>query len=393
MGIRQTTTNTDGGHTDIPEHIAIHTSDTATFKKCRRRWDWTSTGRGNLRPKVAMAGINFNLTYGTAFHDSLEYYYSSKLEKRPEYAVDEVVEHFQTYWTALGDKVKKANEGWWTENKEEFEYHLDLGEGMLRHYLPWAQEHDEFRVVAIEHPFKVDTGLRARNPHTGDVLPVYYCGRMDMIVQKLSTGTYGVVDHKTSSRHEDEDYKAKLDMDEQVTRYMWAAELEAEQYDLEYKRIDFVYYNVLFKAYPKPPTITSRGVPSIDRQNEMTTAPLFARTVMADEDLQMWIRTNDKAQAYYDWLKEVGDRRFIMRDEVFRSRKELRANMQNALWEIEDMLRMDLHIYPNATGDWYCIKCQFRGPCIATNDGSDVDYMLSEMYEQNMDDEGHYSVV
>jgi hypothetical protein len=97
--------------------------------------------------------------------------------------------------------------------------------------------------------------------------------------------------------------------------------------------------------------------------------------------------------AYFDWLKEVGDDRFIVRDEVFRSRKELAANMQNAMWEIEDMLRMDLHIYPNATGDWYCIKCPFRGPCIASNDGSDAGFMLTEMYEQNMDEEGNYTLV
>ena len=373
--------------------IRIHTSDTATFKKCRRRWDWTSPGRGNLRPKVSMAGINFNLTFGTAIHEALEYNYGSKENGRAEYAIDEIVEYFKDYWTDLGNVVKGKNEGWWTENKDEFDRHLELGEGMLRYYLPWAEEHDDFRVVALEHPFKVDTGLRARNPHTGDVLPVFYCGRMDMIVQKLSTGTYGIVDHKTSSRHEDEDYKSKLEMDEQVTRYMWAAELEAEQQGLEYNRVDFVYYNVLFKGYPKPPTITSRGVPSVDRQNESTTAELFAETIMADKGLQYWLQTNEKAQAYYGWLKEVGDRRFVDRIEVFRSRKELRANMQNAMWEIEDMLRMDLHIYPNATGDWYCIKCPFRGPCIATNDGSDVDYMLSEMYETNMLDDGTYSVV
>lgn len=376
------------------EMIRIHTSDTATFKKCRRRWDWTSPGRGNLRQKTSMAGINFNLAFGTAIHDSLEFYYDGHngLNEEGLRTEDDVVKHFKKYWTNLGKQVKKKNEGWWTENKEEFEHHLELGEGMLRYYIPWAMEHDDFRVIALEHSFKVDTGLRARNPHTGHVLPVFYCGRMDMIVQKVSTGTYGIVDHKTSSRHEDEDYKAKLEMDEQVTRYMWAAELEAEQQDLEYKRIDFVYYNVLFKGYPSPPSITSRGVLSIDRQNESTTAELFAAAVMADEGLQYWIKTNEKAQAYYDWLREVGVRRFIHREEVFRSRKELQANMQNAVWEIEDMLRMDLHIYPNATGDWYCIKCPFRGPCIAANDGSDVDYMLSEMYESNMTDEGEYTI-
>lgn len=369
--------------------IRIHTSDTATFKKCRRRWDWTSPNRGNLRPKVKIAGINFNLTFGTAIHDSLEFYYG-QTDDNDE---DAVVEHFKEYWIGLGEKVRDANEGWWAENADEFEYHTDLGEGMLRYYIPWAQANDNFRVVALEHPFKVDTGIKARDPETGDIKPIYYCGRMDMIVQELDTGSYAVVDHKTSSRHEDEDYLAKLDMDEQVTRYMWAAQLEAEQQDLEYKVINKVYYNVLFKGYPRPPSVTSRGVLSLDRQKESTTAELFAQAVMADEGLQYWVQTNEKAQQYFDYLKGQGHSRFIHREPVYRSPQELQANMQNCLWEIEDMLRHDVHIYPNVTGDWYCIKCPFRGPCIATNDGSDVSYMLTEMYEPNMDDEGHYTIV
>ena len=227
----------------VTDVLPVHTSDTATFKKCRRRWDWTSPMRYNLRPRVSVAGINFNLAFGTAIHSALESYYGNK--QNP-------AEIFLREWDELAENVNSVNEGWMTENREQFDKHRDLGNGMMTYYEEWAQTHDNFEVVSTEHLFSVDTGLRAHNIDTGVYKPVHYRGRMDMVVRDLDTGRYGIVDHKTSSQNQDggEEYVVKLDMDEQVTRYVWAAQLEAEQYDLPYKKIDFVYYNISVEGLP-----------------------------------------------------------------------------------------------------------------------------------------------
>ena len=368
-------------HSD--EFIRVHTSDTATFKRCRRRWDWTSPMRGNLRPKVASAGINFNLAFGTMVHRALEEFYA---EERDPAKV------FEQHWLLLIERVKELNEGFFNENEEEFEQHWELGVGMLKYYMEWAQQQDDFIVIATEHPFEVDIGLVARDITTGEQRRVKYCGRMDLIIQDRKTGRYGIMDHKTSSYHDDEDFFTKLELDEQVTRYMWAAQLEAEQQDLPYKKIDYVLYNVLFKGYPKPPTILKNDLPSVNRQTESTTLEMFKECVLGHPLRTEWFTRNDKAQAYYQYLADNGSRRFTRRELVKRNDYELVACGERVLAECRDMLSPDLRVYPNATGEWYCIRCPFRGPCIATNDGSDVSFMLDVSYEPNMDEVGNYTL-
>ena len=369
-------------------YIRVHTSDTATFKRCRRRWDWTSPNRGNLRPKVQSQGINFNLAFGSIVHRALEKYYAGV------YDINVAERQFTEDWQRLTERVQELNEGFYLENHEEFERHAQLGVGMLQHYAyVYNTELEQFEVVDTEHDFAVDTGLRARNPETGELVRVMYCGRQDLIIRDKRTGKYGVMDHKTSSRHDDEDYLVKLDMDEQVTRYMWAAELEAQQQDKPYTKIDYVLYNILFKAYPKPPSITEKGGwPSLNRQTESTTAEMFMDTVRSKPEYTEWYRNSEKAQSYLQYLFDEGSNRFLRRELVTRNSAELRACGERVLAECQDMLAADLRIYPNATGEWYCIKCPFRGPCLAANDGSDVGYILETNYEANMDEAGNYTL-
>lgn len=373
--------------TDQERFIRIHTSDTATFKRCRRRWDWTSPNRGNLRPKVSAQGINFNLAFGTIVHKQLERYYAGDIP------IDEMRETFEEDWLALIDRVRELNEGFFTENWQEFERHQELGMGMLGFYAThYANELDDFDVISTEHDFAVDTGLRARDRESGEVVPVLYCGRMDMVLRDKRTGRYGIMDHKTSARHDDEDYFDKLDMDEQVTRYVWAAQLEAWQDDLPYKKIDFVLYNVLFKAFPKPPSITSRGFPSIDRQKESTTEQLFKECILSNPLYGEWLRGSEKGLSYLQYLIDSGTSRFVRRELVKRNGAELAACGERVFAECQDMLSPELRIYPNVTGEWYCLKCPFRGPCIAAQDGSDVGFMLEQNYESNMDSAGNYTL-
>jgi hypothetical protein len=379
----QTSDKNEQASTD--DYIRIHTSDTATFKRCRTRWDWTSPNRGNLRAKVTSTGINFNLAFGTGIHYALEKWYEKG-------AVPSST--FDVWWKNLEKNIKDLNEGFWIENADEFARHLDLGIGMMKFYIEHYQsELSEYEVVSTEHSFAVDTGLTARDPTTGKTLPVMYCGRMDLILRHIKTGKYGVMDHKTSSRHGDDDFLLKLDMDEQVTRYMWAAQKEAQENDLPYKKIDFVVYNILYKAYPKPPSILEKsGNISINRQTESTTAELFKAMVLSDPMHGAWFQTNEKAQSYYQYLADEGVGRFVHRELVRRNDYELDACGKRILLECQDMLAPDLRIYPNATGEWYCLRCPFRSPCIAALDGSDVDFMLETNYESNMDNEGHYTL-
>jgi hypothetical protein len=411
--------------------VPIHTSDRAAFKRCRRYWNWSSPMRENLRPKVTLGGVNLPLWFGSGIHYALEQYYDPVLRRDP-------IETFKTWyrlqWVGgliddselrltydpqpiLWDhdvqpdgretkkvwKVRGLEELHPDPDPEEFEAHYELGIGMLNFYKEYSNECDNFAVIAAEHDFSVPLGFKAIDPRDGKQKPVHYRGRTDAIIQDLESGRFGIIDHKTTVRVDD-DYFRKLDKDEQCTSYMWAAEHEAEIYDLPYKQIDFVIYNALRKVFPKPPTLTTKGLPSIDRQNESTTAAMFKQAI-ADNNLQIWLDNNEKAQGYLAWLDEVGYENFIIRKLVRRNRAEI----ESASWRIEAEARNMLGVkpgimlykkasahttgarfpnpdlYPNPTGDRACLNCAFRAPCIAFDDGSDWQMMIEDGYEGNVD--------
>lgn len=359
--------------------IPIHTSDRALFKMCRRKWNWASPMRHRLTPKVSVSGVNFNLAFGTAVHTALEHYYTP--DESGNHGNADPIDVFIRAWTALADEVAQVNPDFYTFNIDEFDRYMDLGSAMMRNYVEYANQNDNFRVIETEHDFSVALGVNAWDSRTGTELPVHYRGRMDAIVQDLDSGRFGIIDHKTAARP-DEDYFIKLEMDEQCTSYMCSAEQEALQQDLPYKRIDFVIYNVLHKKAPAPPTLTKNGFLSINRQTQTCTAEQFLSAV-EENGLQEWFADDVRARDYYDWLQTVGNDRFIQRAIVTRNRHEITNQWQRIKWEVEDMLRPNLHIYPSPSGAWHCIHCQFRGPCLAANDGSDYESMLEENYEQN----------
>jgi hypothetical protein len=209
---------------------------------------------------------------------------------------------------------------------------------------------------------------------------------MDAVVQDNATGRYGIIDHKTA-RDFGEGYFDKLDMDEQCTSYMWAAQEYAKANDLPYTKIDFVIYNVLRKCVIKPPTVLEKsGKLSCNRAMESTTYDLFMQSVK--ENNLAWQLEDPKTQGYVEWLKEEGDSLFIRRAEVRRNAHEIDYLAERIQLEISDMFAAS--VYPNPTGDWYCLRCPFRSPCLAVNDGSGYQEMLDANYVTNMVD-GRYT--
>jgi hypothetical protein len=245
----------------------------------------------------------------------------------------------------------------------------------------------------VEHDFSVpiyqpDGPIFRREDHrqAGFVLPVHARGRMDVIVQDLETGQYGIFDHKTASRIDD-DYFRHLDLDDQLTTYWWAAEQEAKEYDLEYKKIDFAVVNAIRKAFPRPPTILKNGMPSVDRQNESTTAYLFEKHIK-DHGLEIIFNSpgdkGEKLRSYYSYLVEMGDKLFIQRDVVMRNETEIRNCGTRLYFEAMDMLNNPA-LYHNPSKDYRCLNCVFRPPCKAMEAGYDWQNMLDDGYESNYD--------
>lgn len=397
------------------EILPIHGSDVASYKRCRRYWDWTSPARNNLRRKVEIYGIDFRLWFGTGIHYALEMYYDPILQHDP-------VESFKTWWEfqvnggIVGEewlervydihpqvggaadyegnrpyyRIKGLKELLPLPVDDEFEQHYELGVGMMEFYRGWAPANDDFITVAAESQYSIPLGFEAvdqreESPNYGKRLEVHARGKRDAVIYFEEYDKFGINDHKTAARI-DEDYFKKLDKDEQCSNYLWATIQEAKMYDLPWKgkMVDRVLYTALRKNYPKPPTVLQSGFLSLDRQKEGTTAELFKEAIVGNENLEAWFRHNEKAQAYYTHLCEQGDSLFIQRDLVTRNRHEIEATGAHLAMIAREMLN-DPAIYPNPTGEFRCLECAFRAPCIAADDGSDWIGMLSDGYEQNRD--------
>jgi hypothetical protein len=225
--------------------------------------------------------------------------------------------------------------------------------------------------------------LREQSPNHGKELEVHNRGRMDAIWRKPN-GKHGVMDHKTSSRM-DEDFFEKLETDEQVTSYMYAAEIEAKYYDLPYagQAMEEVIYNVLRKAYPRPPTMVRGGLFSVDRQNE---SPTYEMLMAFIEENGIDVESlPEKHKGYVAYLRDIGDEQFFVRKLVRRNRHQL-ANAGYRLYlEALDMLDPNLRIYPNISNNYQCLRCAFRAPCMAKESGADWEQMLRDNYTRTRD--------
>ena len=275
----------------------------------------------------------------------------------------------------------------------EFDELKELGIQMMTFYKEYAEKNDDFTVIMTEHDFSVpiwdyennhiltSVDRREESPNYGKILEVHARGRLDGLTQRPN-GKMGIIDHKTAAKIE-EDYFVKLETDEQCTTYLWAAEIEAQYYDLPHKGqpLEEVIYNTLRKAYPKPPTELKNGMFSVNRTDESTTYPLLMAWIAKN---MPGVKLSEKQSEYVDYLREVGDEQFIIRKAVRRNRHQLNNAGYRIYLEALDMLG-DPRIYPNISNTYQCINCAFRIPCIAKEDGGDWQQLINDNYTINKD--------
>jgi hypothetical protein len=330
--------------------IPIHTSDRITFKQCRRKWDLSSRIRQNLKPKQPAKALEF----GTAIHAALEVYYEPQLWR----ADREVVQQCTLARFIEVTKEHKAARGELSEeDRIDFEDRMDLGLGMLRHYFQWAPAHDKFIPVLVEAKFEV--------PITGH--DAMYRGRMDLLIEDFDD-RYWIVDHKTTARMEDE--LPFLELDEQCGSYAWAMQ---EQLGI---KVAGVIYNELFKGYPQPPAMNNSQRQgrwfSVNRQQNTSYEMVMQTLTEANEPIQLYTD-------YLNFLQADG-KTYFKRTQVHRSQEELENLGKQISMETSDMLDPQIRIYPNPN-KFSCRFCDYRLPCMAINDGSDVEWILKENYQ------------
>lgn len=371
--------------------LEIHTSDRQLYRRCRRKWDWGSRIRRNLR--LADGQENPALWLGSGVHFGLEDYHGYNRFGDPRDAL-------YAYHKAWKKSELPADDDVW----------LELGIGMLEHYVErWLPQHGHVGQTLwidgepqVEVTVQVPLGIWIWLPFEGDTdktswqlqgtlhygeeppghqEPEWTEVVYDMTFDRVLLDSHDriiVEDYKTAKAEFD---TARLELDSQVGSYLWGGAL------LYGRAIEGACWTQFIKAVPQPLRwLESKKRFSTDKSQKTTVS--LARAQLIEH-----YGKGQVPDLYSDFLNELasletpdGDR-FIKRSVIYRNEHNAQAEEAKLYAEVGEMLRAflpaghedELPLYNNPTRDcsW---DCTYRAPCIALDDGSDADSMLAEDY-------------
>jgi hypothetical protein len=363
--------------------LIIRTSDRNQFRSCRVAWDFGSKIRLNYEPTTTSDPLEF----GSAMHEGWQVLYDPKRWKDPDRLLVLIEAHaaFMRWMVKWQKKLKTTNQ--WDLRKTDYEEHVKLGKGVLDHYVVWVADKNrdkDWEPVFTEIEFEIPIPVEPENQKyvdaranfvalpiatngkvgktrylhmyvDGDAVPVYYQGRIDLIILDLSTGKYWIIDHKTAKQ-----FGSTLwfDMDTQTRSYGWAAK-KVLKIDIE-----GVMFNRARKALPQLPKVNLNGSLSKNKQQKTTLAVYRAELK----------RRGLNAVHYTDFLSSYQEAVFFERLTSVHSDQAFEQTERAILQEAMDMLD-DPFIYPNP-GMFQCGYCSFRPACQALHDGQDPLWVL-----------------
>jgi hypothetical protein len=356
--------------------IKIHTSDRLSFKRCRRRWTWLSDLRTAIKPIEQPRPLSF----GTAFHTAMQYYYNPDTwakvldpATRPIIIEGAIMAGLEEIKAAKKRYLRLTGmEALDDEDQTKYLEDLELLEGMCRNYFDVVSKKalDEFTPVAVEIGFEVriytDEEEQLWFPWLPQGVHIVYCGRVDLLMHDRK-GLYWIWDHKSTARMRDN--MTALELDEQLGSYNWA---------LEYMlgiAIEGNMYAEIHKSFPQPLPENKHvrlGRRFSIAKNQSTSYEVAKAQLEAEgEPLELYAD-------FLNWLKVEGTT-YVRRTAVRRNRHELMEMHERIKMEVRDMLNPDLLIYPSPS-PFSCDNCPCRMPCLATNDGSDPQWILDTYF-------------
>lgn len=329
----------------------IRTSDRINFKRCRRRWGWSSHLKMNLGPKEPIDPLWF----GTGIHFALEDYHGYNLYGHPS-------EAFEAF--CIANKRIQNTPG-------AYDDFLILGRGMMDYYMLWLNDRDPLKTfifqgkpqvevrATIDIPFDIHKHF-PDSPYSRAV----YSVTIDRVVED-ELGLLWLVDYKTAKQIQTMHFAT----DPQIGAYYWCATV------LYGRPIAGFIYQQHRKDIPSPPRMLSSGKLSTDVR-QLTTHRSYrkALTNIFGEDSNRWPQANLDALNVLAQEETSDADRYIRRDRIYRNEYSFESEGAKILLELEDILNPNLPLYPNPTRD--CSYCSFYHACVSIDDGSDWSYEL-----------------
>ncbi len=336
----------------------IRTSDRGNFKRCRRRWGWSSHMRKNLTPKTTVDYF----WLGSGVHYAAEDFHGYNIYGHPAKAL-------QAYFDATTIPGSR-------EAPENWRDHTELGLAMMEYYADhWLRNRDPLKTwyrngkPVVEINFEIPIPFDQTKLEEWGYDKVVFVGTIDRIVIDELERLW-VLDYKTAKTIATDHFAT----DPQISAYIMAA------HALFNEPIAGMIYQQHLKAVPEEPKILASGRVSLNKQ-QRTTHSLYRETLKAlYGDVQRAPGDNVKfLNTLLEGETENADR-FIRRDYIARNEQQSASESVKILLECEDMLNPNLPLYPNPTKDcsW---DCQFKSPCVSLDDGSDFEYELDIGFE------------
>lgn len=353
--------------------IEIHTSDRELFKRCRRKWAWASRVRGNLVVAEEERGAPW---LGSGVHFALEDFHGYNKFQDPRLA-------FAAYV-----KAHKQN-----ELPQEWEDLASLGIGMLDYYTNhWLKVHPEpYKTLWIKGVPQVEVEVRVditslvkeewaiqnRNYKLPRDLELIYVTTYDRVVVDRHKRLLGV-DYKTAKQFD----ALNLSTNPQAAAYDWSLDIFYEGWDIE-----GIVWQQHYKGVPEAPEELLRPKKMPDgrlavfsiAEKQQTTHTMYRQALLD--------YYGDIPDYYTEFLNKLAENqtpegdRYIRRDIIQKNPAQRVAEQAKIVQEAVDMLDPNLPLYPNPTRDcsW---DCPFKGPCLATDDGSDPSFMIKSEFVQ-----------
>lgn len=338
----------------------ITADERATFKRCRRRWDFGSGNRRDLERVAAgdnpagdgQAGDSF----ASAVKDALAvYYYPGTWDWSREFVL-----------TLVRKAYERSAEG-------------DVGAGvaLLELYSEWAPRLDDFAPVRIDHDVRAlvpDPRDPERGMLTGDGRRVSYAGRVDLLAVD-SADAYWVVRHRIVPEWQDIE---SMVLDEEAVAACWV--WEQEYLGMEIAGTIHNEVSTSIEADPAPATARSGKVrwwgPARAGRRRVAQHEPSGGGRSIPQHRRLYARSAPAATESRVEQREAGP---VRRTKIRRSRAEIAAVGRLIGAEALEMINPELATYP--TPAEHCRTCQFVAPCLAMTEGADPEPVLAAGYQ------------
>ena len=310
---------------------AIRVSSLATYDRCQRRFKYQVIDGLERKDKKSDAR-----SFGSAIHGALEDYYKALMR---DLTVQDAEDALWQRWVMESISLEPEQ--------------VDLGANMLAGYLKYYAD-DTFVPSYVEQRFYA--------PVPGTDGLVWLSGMVDMIaavnnrLMLFDAKTYTVLTPL-----------AELEHDFQLTAYMWLLKQNGIN-------VRGGIYNMLKKAYPKPPKVLKNG--TLSRDSGMDCDQSTYTNTVRDMGFDLL-----DYQEFVDALPT--SEKYFKRETIFRSEAELTSFEENLADQVREMFAKGKVYRPTSATNNCCQYCDFRTPCILEQRKSDVALEVRLNYNRN----------